>query len=470
MLRACWLAGALLVGLALASGCWGATMRYAEDVSSFPNPERGWHKVYDTIYHLNETAPPLTREELEGLRGEGLTLVRKYYMLADYRGKAIPEEFLEGQLVSDLETCREAGFKLIPRFTYTQNLNISKEDATLETVLAHIAQVKPILQEHWDVIAFMDVGFVGYWGEWHSSSHNLVSDSPYPRRLNDASRRIIEAVLDALPAQRMVALRYNWLKMNDLFPEPLTEGEAFSGSAQARIGNHSDSFHHDEYDNDHFISNEWGDQKYTREEQIAYSAQDSKYVIQSGEPWGTEYSIRVSPIAKLERHHWRTMSHNQGDSKELYRHWRESGLYEEIGRRLGYRYRLVWASAPEVVGRGEMFSLKMEMANDGFGGLYNPRAVEVVLRHGVTGDVHRINCEESDARLLLPEGGETKTVTVEGEIPGGLAAGEYAVLLSLPDPAPRLYGDARYSVRLANRGVWEAKTGFNDLGLSVEVR
>ena len=42
-------------------------------------------------------------------------------------------------------------------------------------------------------------------------------------------------------------------------------------------------------------------------------------------------------------------------------------------------------------------------------------------------------------------------------------AGEYKLYLNLPDPMPNLHSNPRYSIRLANEGVWDAETGWNKL-------
>jgi hypothetical protein len=54
-------------------------------------------------------------------------------------------------------------------------------------------------------------------------------------------------------------------------------------------------------------------------------------------------------------------------------------------------------------------------------------------------------------------------------VPRSLPPGQYDRLLHLPDPSPRLYGRPEYSIRLANRGVWEPATGFNRLLTSVRL-
>ena len=106
---------------------------------------------------------------------------------------------------------RTAGLKAISRFAYNfpqgGSYPYQDPDATRQQVLAHIAQLEPVLRKNADVIAYLEIGFVGAWGEWHSSTNKLVDPEPNSK-INDASRAIVNCLLEALPQERMVAMRY----------------------------------------------------------------------------------------------------------------------------------------------------------------------------------------------------------------------------------------------------------------------
>jgi hypothetical protein len=72
-------------------------------------------------------------------------------------------------------------------------------------------------------------------------------------------------------------------------------------------------------------------------------------------------------------------------------------------------------------------------------------------------------------RLGLPAEGEISSLTVTAGLPQSMPPGRYELLLSLPDPCPALRGRPDYSIRLANKGVWEESTGYNSLGHTVNV-
>lgn len=149
--------------------------------------------------------------------------------------------------------------------------------------------------------------------------------------------------------------------------------------------------------------------------------------------------------------------------------WKAEGCYDEIARRLGYRFRLLETTAPTAITRGSAGSLGILMTNDGFGKLYNPRGAELVFRHQDGGEEYTIDLTtDEDPRSWFPGPGEETTLEVYANLPGELATGTYNLFLNLPDASASLR-DAAYSVRLANQGVWEAETGYNDLNVSVEV-
>ena len=47
--------------------------------------------------------------------------------------------------------------------------------------------------------------------------------------------------------------------------------------------------------------------------------------------------------------------------------------------------------------------------------------------------------------------------------------GTYHLYLWLPDKYEAIRDDARYSVRLANKNIWDENTGYNDLGAEVVI-
>ena len=157
------------------------TKAYKESNEDFPNPERGFYRYSQT---LASSYSPLSLEELKEWRqlkkADGSanysiysTLVFRYFILDAFTSSPISEEFLTNISV-DFERARQAGVKLIPRFTYTTTAKSGNcpegficppyGDAAKNIILEHIAQLKPVLMANSDVIAVLQVGFIGTWG------------------------------------------------------------------------------------------------------------------------------------------------------------------------------------------------------------------------------------------------------------------------------------------------------------------
>ena len=58
--------------------------------------------------------------------------------------------------------------------------------------------------------------------------------------------------------------------------------------------------------------------------------------------------------------------------------------------------------------------------------------------------------------------GETVTVDQTLTLPSGIS-GEVTLWLNLPDPCETLRNNPLYSIRLANKDIWDEASGFNKL-------
>jgi hypothetical protein len=440
---------------------------YEPATGNFANPERGFFEQNGPLL-MGTGLNPQNVDTLRALRTtKGISMVRWYFFIDEFRTTSIPASTLTF-IDSQFQVVRDAGLKVIPRFAYNNPVGgqypFSDPDATLRRVLEHISQLKPVLQANGDVIAFMEIGFVGAWGEWHSSTNLLVNDDT---GINDKSRQIVSALLDAVPANRMIAMRFPFYKQELYGLEPLTEAEAFSGTPKARMGGHNDCFVSSYTDVGTYP--EPADQRAAIR---AYVRADNRFVPQGGEtcsagPEAWPYIQCTNALRDLRRLRYTTL--NILYHPDVLNLWRSQGCFDTIAQQLGYRFRLIEAAIPTRARAGEQYALSLVIQNDGFATPYNPRGFEIVLRSHANGQLYRPTLAHvPDPRRWLPDHGPI-TVSVQMTLPATLPAGRYDVLLNLPDPAPRLYGRPEYSIRLANRNTWQASTGFNDLLVDVDV-
>ncbi len=410
---------------------------FAPAVEDIPNPERGFFQVVE----LGETDLNRYPEQ---------TANRLLYLSArldDYRNRDLSSAYL-ATLNNFFLLARQAGLKLIVRFAYNDGETYPDPapDAPLPQVLRHIAQLAPVLTANQDVIAWFEAGFIGAWGEWHTSANSLDS----------AENRVVirDALYRHFPPDRFILFRYP----GDLvrwYPQPLNAAQAFTGSDQARTGHHNDCFLAGEDDRGTYLAD---DGSFKGDEWKTYLASMTRFVPMSGETCAPSPPRSDCPTAllELERLHWTAL--NEAYHPEVIRTWRTQGCYAEIRRRLGYRLSLLEATFPKEIRLGESLNVHVRLSNSGFASPLLPRPVYLVL----TGkDARMHSLLEIDPRRWQP--GEHE-ITVSLTIPTGLPPGEYKLALWLADPAIGLQHDPRYAIRFANEGIWDHEFGWNVLG------
>lgn len=423
-----------LLLLALTWSAAGAT--YPPSAEDFPNPERGFY--VQTAYNPERgQTRPLDAAWLRRARDNGMSLLRMYWVLSDFRDHPLSPAMLD-RVRADFATARACGVKIIGRFAYNFGPT-GAPDAALDRVLGHLDQLRPVLRENADVLAFLEAGFIGTWGEWHDSTNGLMSHT----------REIVAKLLDVLPPDRMLALRYPRLKTDLYGAEPLRPEEAFTASPKARTGAHNDCFLASRTD--------WGTWSKNAAAEKAFYHQDNLFVPQGGETCNFKEDAQPfigceNALGELAFQRFNTL--NSGYQQEVLDFWTRSGCMPEIRRRLGYRFRLVESSAQV---EGSQLRVSVTVRNDGFANLYNPRPVLLVLRDRATGRMESVRIA-TDPRRWMP--GESTTFGVTANLPPG----DYDVLLHLPDAAPELRARPEYAVRFANPDVWEPATGMNRLG------
>lgn len=415
------------------------TINYQGTDEIFLNPERGF-----SGYRSN----PITLSYINTLKASKISVIQRIYTIPQYNSTALPEVFLNA-VQNDLNTARQGGMKVVLRFSYTNNQN--GKDAALDTILLHINQLTPVLQNNYDVIAYVEAGFIGAWGEWYYSSHNLN---------NTASRRtVLYALLDALPVKRNVVIRTPDYKRKIFqINEPLDSAEAFSGSKRARTGAHNDCFLADETDMGTYLYNNIeGDKNYLN--------LDNRFVPQGGETCcDCGFAGCNNALQDLARMRWSVL--NKDYHPDVLNRWVNEGCMDEIKRRLGYRFELIQATISDSIKPGGIFDFSLQLTNKGFASPYNPRNFELILRNNSDHKRYRL-LTDKDPRFW--QGGDTINVNITAGIPANMPAGNYSVFLFLADPEQQLHDNPSYAIRVANENVWEDSTGYNFLNHSINI-
>jgi hypothetical protein len=436
----------------------------------------------------------------------GLTLAQTYCYLDAFVGRPISEEKL-ALLQQSLDHLRANGLKAVLRFAYERDTD-RKGGPTLPDILKHLDQLAPLIRKNVDVIFVMQAGFVGAWGEWHSSTHQLESD-------HAALAAITAKVLEVLPADHATQVRVpkykRWVLSEPVLGgfQEVTAQTAHTHTPTARIGFHNDGFLAGPSD-----GGTWPEAPHfgnPGNPEFDTMTAESPYVPVDGELFWSDLGGKIEGLraaVRLRLHHYSSFSLAHSFSEREGKpysidDWMQTPLtveqvheaklplsdgyftdaagnpvprtqFEYIRDHLGYRLELQQAAFPrEVPASGEL-TVEAELINRGFSTFHNPRPVYFVLI-GEKGVVE-LPVPDADPRQWQPyQPGDEEfkpllhQFGLKSRLPQDLKPGLYRLGLWLPDAAPSLRLAPRYAVRVANRDApwWtdaDGRYGVNVLG------
>jgi Domain of unknown function (DUF4832)/Domain of unknown function (DUF4874) len=469
-------------------------INYTEDKTDIVNPERGFYIPSGTsashFVPLNVATLKSYRDEQQQLPKATYkvrsSLIYRGYELDNFLDKPISKEFLQ-DLQKDFDAVREAGLKMILRFAYT---NTSKGgscndeykicppygDARSEIVFQHIVQLKPLLQKNADVIAVMQEGFIGIWGENYFTDYfgdaskngfGKITDSGWTIR-----NEFLKRLLDALPKERMIQVRTPQIKQKFVYgpsakttSAPLEISQAYSETDIARLGFHNDCFLSgpDDYGTYYDYGSSSQQRQPANETLRNYIEEDTRFTAVGGETCDDAYSpqndCEPAGHAETEMRNMHYSFLNAGYNTNVDNDWDSAGCMSSIKMKLGYRFVLKSLTIPKKVNYSKSFILKLEILNQGYASPFNKRPVYIILRNIKTKTEHVILLK-TDIRFLS-SGAHTisERVSLDSNIPDG----KYRLFLSIPDANASLAKRPEYSIRLANINMWEGGMGYNDL-------
>lgn len=420
------------------------------------NPERGYYR-FPSASFLS-----LTDSQFQNLRqnNPSFSLLVAIIRLDDYRDQRLPQSVLDA-IATHFGKARTNGFKLILRFAY--NYSETGLDAPLSRVLEHIEQLGPVVRANADVIYVWQAGFIGKWGEMHSSSNGLTT----PENL----AIIRDALLNQLPENRFLQWRYPF-HMMPWDPALTIEADAFSNTRRGRIGVYNDCFLARADDVGTYQEGKNGT---TIAQQREWAAARTAITPFGGETCSTttpeQYRKSCADIRRdgAEYH----LSYLNRDFYNVFHNqWTAEGCYAEVENRFGYRWVLERLRAPAQLRPGRPVQMAVTIKNVGWSRLLNARPVQLLLIHRTSATAPIAIDSRWDGRGLKPQ--ETANVLFAGSLPSNAVAGEYDVYFSSPDASPSLAANSAYSLRVANLDSsvtqrWDPARGAFRTGMTVNV-
>lgn len=407
------------------------TITFTEESSHFSNPERGWYRSYftDDIW------------DLDSLRKKGISTIQLKINLKEYTDMPIGEEKLT-EIKNAFQSAEKYGLQVIFRAAYDFDGIPSCEPKELSLIVLHIEQLRDVFYEYEGVLWFVQTGFLGPWGEWHSS---LYGDIPSFK----ARKTVTEALLKAVPESRAIQVR------RPSYIRDIIEDDDLDFS---RIGYHNDSLLS--------TDNEYGtyiDSNYDRKAELQWTNNVTFKVPFAGETCcESDYSDPQNAIYELDMLNAHTLNidyHLAVIDKWKSTEYNGVNTFGYISDNLGYRFVIEEIELNETIDPGGILNLNIKFRNDGFGTLINYRDVEVILSNGRKKYISKLN---EDPTEWKKEDGLTY-LSLFFSIPSDIKSGNWKLYLNLPNNNEKLKENPNYSVRFANKNVWDEKTGYNIL-------
>jgi len=475
---------------------------YKESKEDFRNPERGFYIPSGTkasnfalldASHLS-TYKTQQQQTNSASYKVNVSLLYRAYELDIFKDKPLSDDFL-ANLQNDFDAVRTAGLKIILRFAYTNSpvpgdckdeygICPPYGDAPVHIVLQHIKQLKPLLQKNGDIIAVLQQGFVGIWGENYFTDYfgcpsdigaGVINDSGWINR-----NLFLKALLDAMPKNRMVQVRTPQIKqryIGGIHVTPkgspvLSSKDAYSGKDIARVAFHNDCFLASADDYGTFF--DYGNSRSKRDTanfvMRRYFEKESRYLAIGGETCDDAFSPQIdcapAGYAEIEMADMHYSYLNAAYNNQVNNDWDSAGCMHSIKTKLGYRFVLLSSDLPVSAKSGSNFSLKIRFKNIGYATPFNPRPVQLILRNTGNGNITKIKLRTDIRRWFTGDVRLEQSV----KLPSTIKAGEYELLLSMPDEAASISARAEYAIRLANEDVWEEATGYNKLNHIITIK
>lgn len=492
-----------IIFLLFANLAWSQRERhtYEESFDDILNPERGFYIPTGTkasgFQPLQVQQLKRYRDSCQKLTGATycvpVSLIYRGYELDSYKQTSLSESFL-ANLQRDFDAIREAGLKVILRFAYTNTAkggDCKDEykicppygDATRHIVLQHIQQLQPVLRRNADIIAVLQEGFIGIWGENYFTDYfgdastnglGVITDSSWRHR-----NEVLSALLSALPSNRMVQVRTPQIKQKAVYgpratvnSKPLTKEQAFSGIPIARIGFHNDCLLStaDDYGTYYDYGSSAQPRQPANNVLRRYIEQDTKFTAVGGETCDDAFSPQndCAPLGyaeeELRRMHYSYL--NAGYNTAVNNDWDSAGCLASIRRNLGYRFVLRNATFASAASCGTKMKVLLTLENTGYAAPFNPRPMLLVLRNKQSNAAYVFPIKQNIHSLVTGIHRLEKEMT----IPFTLPKGSYEMFLSMPDENAALAKRPEYSIRLANKQTWEEKTGYNNLHHTIQIK
>lgn len=362
------------------------------------------------------------------------------------------------------ENCRKNGCMIALRFRYDASGKDNPEPATFEQVLHHISQIREsgLLEEYKDILAFVESGFVGKWGEQHGGKYVSV----------DYKSQLLDAMLDCVPSPVPVTVRTPdiFAKWAGITRSELADYVCEEGSEASRVGLYDDGYMGSDSDLGTYanraIETTWlGNQTYTSyfggefSGAIDFAKQYDTYLPENAIPemYKTHLSYINSNIFQLYKDYTfgADCDVDGADNSAYY----GQNVFQFIRDHIGYRFVVRKSELSETAEQGGTLDLHFNVENTGFANPVPETYASILLEKD--GNYMRA-CTDIDANKWYSCSTADESISLH--IPDALPEGEWNVYLKLEMGDNTIDQMSMRSVRFANENVWNSSLGANYMG------
>jgi len=406
---------------------------YAVTSKNITNPERGF-------YHYTSTGSSggynlLSQSTLSGYRtNEKITVIQRQFFLRDFiTGIPITSTYL-ANMQTDFNRIRTAGLKVIVRFTYTSSSSYTIFQPTKAQILAHITQLAPVLNANKDVIATIQAGFIGQYGEWYYTGSSEFGTGDYTKYTTtqwNNRKQVLDAMISQFPQEIPLQIRYIYAKT-----------QMYGSTYVGRIGFYNDAFLNSWGDSGTFLVSSSSGSNLTQQ---TYLSNQTATLPMSGETDGVNSPRTDCANATLEMNRYNWSLINKDYFSTVITNWQTNGCYAEMQTKLGYKFELISSTLSST-------NLLIALKNNGWANLYKTRKVYIVFVNGTNEYKYEIGNTSNWIE------GQVVNLAVPLSYP--IPNGTYKLYLYVPDNNSN---SVNYAIQFSNVGTWLAQKGYNDL-------
>ncbi len=363
-----------------------------------------------------------------------------------------------------LEHCRQNGSTIAIRFRYDANGYSDPEPATWEKMVEHIEQIRAdgFLEDYKDLIAYVETGFVGSWGEHWGGKYCSMTDKA----------RLVDLLLDVVPEEIPITVRTpltfaTWAgieesELGDYISEP--------GSDAARIGLYNDGYMGSDSDLGTYHDRERDTTWLGRQAVTTYFGGEFSGNLEFAKQYDTY--LPENAIPEMYKTH---LSYINSNIYLLYKDYTFGEQYDVEGvdnsayygetvfkfmrDHLGYRFVIRDSRLSAEVPQGGILTVQAAIENTGFANPIKEQKAELILEKDGT---YVRTLVDIDTRKWYSR--TTVTPEFQMKLPGGLETGEWNVYLKLSIGNNTPDQMHMRSVHFANNDVWNSALGANYFG------